>query len=115
MPASSRDGWNVPASEASLATISPIFDAMKQLTIAPKVPPPLISFSVPRVFRTYISLSISVVSLPVLPGYALSSDMTSLLTRNSHPPVFCHWPLATLPSSATSKPPKSPSTPSQRP
>lgn len=41
--ASGRDGWRVPASEASLATVSPIFDAMKQLTISPKVGCPCVT------------------------------------------------------------------------
>jgi hypothetical protein len=48
--ASGREGWRVRASEASLATVSPIFDAMKQLTISPKVCyliPVLQSVSVP--------------------------------------------------------------------
>ena len=52
--ASGRDGWRVPASEASLATVSPIFDAMKQLTISPKV-------SYPCVSQRFLSLSPSLI------------------------------------------------------
>jgi hypothetical protein len=37
MTPSGRTSYKIPASEASLATISPIFDAMKQLKISPKV------------------------------------------------------------------------------
>src|SRR5579859_1421734 len=56
--ASGRDGWRVPASEASLATVSPIFDAMKQLTISPKVSYPCVTalpFPVP-VPHTFLPL-----------------------------------------------------------
>jgi hypothetical protein len=43
LPRSGRTAFKAPASVASLEAISPIFDAMKKLTIAPKVPLPFLA------------------------------------------------------------------------
>jgi hypothetical protein len=46
MPPSARSSFKVPASAASLATVSPIWDAMKQLKVNPNVCSSLLSLNV---------------------------------------------------------------------